>query len=176
MEESIEFDEVKDKIKEYQSMVRKTKSDADNSSFIRCIDSVIMKLNVQNENDKELIQILEDAKFLPFGLYDKKIIEAKMNKLKHLMRQTLKNEWERVKKEVQKGGLVNGKRKNIFDCVAFAGTYIVDCLFTCTIFLMILNKVITDGPGIIASLTVFVISLFQIALLSEIEKKSKKER
>lgn len=115
MEESIGFDEVKDKIREYQNMGKKTKSDANNSGFIKCIDSVIMKLNIQDENDKELIQILEDAKFLPFGLFDKKTIETKMNKLKHLMRQTLKNEWERVKKEVQKGGLVNGKRKNIFD-------------------------------------------------------------
>ena len=114
VEENIEFAEVKDKIKSYQSMGMKERNDTNNSRYIKKIDSVVMKLNVYDENDKELIQILEDARFLPFGLYDRKTIETKIKKLKSIMRKTLKNEWERVKKEVQKGGLVNGRRKNIF--------------------------------------------------------------
>ena len=36
-------------------------------------------------------------------------------KIRNMMSGILKCEWERVKKEVRKGGLVNGKRKNIFD-------------------------------------------------------------
>ncbi|WP_405323889.1 hypothetical protein [Fibrobacter sp.] len=115
MEDDIEYREVKERIRAYQSMGRNVKNDRNNSNFIKCIDSVVMKLNDQDENDKELIHILEDAKFLPFGLYEKKTIEVKIKKIKNVMRKTLKNEWERVKKEVQKGGLVNGKRKKIFD-------------------------------------------------------------
>lgn len=87
----------------------------DNVDFIRRIDLSIIKLNESDSDDLALIKVLEKAKEYIFGEYEKENIEHFIADIKKLMSKTLKNEWERVKKEVQKGGLVNGRRKNIFD-------------------------------------------------------------
>ena len=107
--------EVREKIDYMRKMRLAEKTPKNDANFIKCINLAIMKLNESDPDDHALIQILENAKDYPFYIYDKKDIERDMKKMKCLMSKTLKNEWERVKKEVQKGGLVNGKRKNIFD-------------------------------------------------------------
>jgi hypothetical protein len=107
--------EVSMKIKRFRDMARKETSDENNVLFIKRVDALIMKLNDQDEDDKKLIRMLGEAKTLPFFLFEKGEIINKIDELKKMMRLILKNEWERVKKEVQKGGLVNGKRKNFFN-------------------------------------------------------------
>ena len=114
-DDALENLEIEEKLKRFSSMARKEITDENNVLFIKRIDALVMKLNDQDEDDEKLIQMLENAKMLPFSCLKKRDLENRIVELKRMMRLILKNEWERVKKEVQKGGLVNGKRKNIFD-------------------------------------------------------------
>lgn len=84
------------------------------AEFIRRIDLCILKLNPSDSRDEKLIEELEKFKLVPFD-HRPGILKELLVKIRNTMSEILKCEWERVKKEVQKGGLVNGKRKNIFD-------------------------------------------------------------
>lgn len=104
---------VKDNIKRLYDA--KTKSTPENyAEFIRRIDLCILKLNPSDSRDEELIEELEKFKLIPYD-YQPGTLNELLIKIRDMMGEILKSEWERVKKEVQKGGLVNGKRKNIFD-------------------------------------------------------------
>lgn len=83
--------------------------------YIKKIELCILKLNKADEEDAKLIKKLKEMRTIPFGDYRDGHLEEYMNETRDLMGWTLKKEWDRVKKEVKKGGLVNGKRKNIFD-------------------------------------------------------------
>ena len=86
-----------------------------NAEFIRRIDLCILKLNRSDSKDFALLQELEKLKLVPFGDYEKGKLDKLLIKIRDMMGEILKDEWDRVKKEVRKGGLVNGKRKKIFD-------------------------------------------------------------
>lgn len=93
----------------------KTKSTPENyAEFIRRIDLCILKLNPSDSRDEKLIEELEKFKLVPYDHQPGSLNEL-LIKIRDMMGEILKSEWDRVKKEVQKGGLVNGKRKNIFD-------------------------------------------------------------
>ena len=84
------------------------------AEFIRRIDLCILKLNPSDSRDEKLIKDLENFKLVPYDHQSKTLKELLM-KIRNMMSEILKCEWERVKKEVRKGGLVKKKRKNIFD-------------------------------------------------------------
>ena len=93
----------------------RTKSTPENyAEFIRRTDLCILKLNPSDLRDEKLIEELEKLKLIPYD-HQPGTLNELLIKIRDMMGEILKSEWERVKKEVQKGGLVNGKRENIFD-------------------------------------------------------------
>ncbi len=114
-EDSLYYDSMMDVFKNMRDVGNELGNSKNNIDFIRRIELSIMKLNEADPDDSALIESLENAKKDIFYEPETEIVEKKIANLRGLMTKILKNEWERVKKEVQKGGLVNGKRKNIFD-------------------------------------------------------------
>lgn len=113
-EDSLYYDSMMDVFKNMRDIGSELSNNKNNIDFIRRIELSIMKLNEADPDDRALIESLEKAKKDIFYEPETKIVEEKIANLRGLMTRILKNEWERVKKEVQKGGLVNGRRKNIF--------------------------------------------------------------
>lgn len=114
-EDSLYYDSMMDVFKNMRDVGNELSNSKNNIDFIRRIELSIMKLNEADPDDSALIESLENAKKDIFYEPETEIVEKKIANLRGLMTKILKNEWERVKKEVQKGGLVNGKRKKIFD-------------------------------------------------------------
>ena len=113
-EDSLYYDSMMDVFKNMRDVGNELSNSKNNIDFIRRIELSIMKLNEADPDDSALIESLENAKKDIFYEPKTEIVEKKIANLRGLMTKILKNEWERVKKEVQKGGLVNGRRKNIF--------------------------------------------------------------
>ncbi len=106
---------VQDNIKRLRQAKTSESTPENYAEFIRRIDLCILKLNPSDSRDEKLVEELEKFKLVPFGDYEKGKLDKLLIKIRDMMTEILKIEWERVKKEVQKGGLVNGRRKNIFD-------------------------------------------------------------
>ena len=105
-EERLEaYKELQD-IKTNKKMIIK---EATNRDTINTIELAILKLN--ENDDKDLIEKLEILK-TAFLIKDyKPISDDFVYRLRILIKKLLKNEWEKVKKEVRKGGILNGKRR-----------------------------------------------------------------
>lgn len=108
------FYSVQDNIKRLRHAKTSESTPENYAEFIRRIDLCILKLNPSDSRDEKLIEELENFKLLPYD-HQPGTLNELLIKIRDMMGEILKSEWERVKKEVRKGGLVNGKRKNIFD-------------------------------------------------------------
>jgi hypothetical protein len=110
LEQAISLDKYKNQL---DALVGEFRENIKKTDLIRKIDISIMRLN--QDDDQLLISELEKARKLvlkgcgKFGDTESLIISLRLE-----MSKILKNEWEKVKREVQKGGLVNGKRKKTF--------------------------------------------------------------
>lgn len=105
---------VQDNLKRFRQVKISESTPENYAEFIRRIDLCILKLNPSDSRDEKLIEELEKFKLLPYD-HQPGTLNELLIKIRDMMGEILKSEWERVKKEVRKGGLVNGKRKNIFD-------------------------------------------------------------
>jgi len=105
---------VQDNLKRFRQVKTSESTPENYADFIRRIDLCILKLNPSDSRDEMLIEELEEFKLIPYDHQPEALKELLM-KIRNMMSGILKCEWERVKKEVRKGGLVNGRRKNIFD-------------------------------------------------------------
>ena len=103
-----------DNIKNFREAKKSASTPENYAEFIRRIDLCILKLNPSDSRDEELIEELEKFKLIPYD-HQPETLKDLLMKIRNMMSEILKCEWERVKQEVRKGGLVNGKRKNIFD-------------------------------------------------------------
>ena len=109
-EQQISLNKYGSKLKEFNN---KLKSEINKIELIRKIDLSIMRLN--QTDDKKLIATLEEAKdYVLAGDNDLKKTEKFIRELRSEVSIVLKNEWEKVKQEVKKGGLINEKRKKTF--------------------------------------------------------------
>lgn len=106
---------VLDNIRKLRNMGSYESTSENIAQFIRKIELCKMKLNGNDPEDKLLIEKLEELKTIPFGDYLAGKLNPTLKDVRSMMSKILKNEWERAKLEVQKGGIVSGKRKNIFD-------------------------------------------------------------
>lgn len=105
-EHAISLGELGKRLNELKS---KLESEVNKIELIRKIDLSIMRLN--QSDDEKLIAALEKSKnYVLSADYDFKKIEGFIKKLRSEMSIVLKNEWEKVKQEVKKGGLINEKR------------------------------------------------------------------
>lgn len=105
---------VQDNLKRFRQVKISESTPENYADFIRRIDLCILKLNPSDSRDEKLIEELEKFKLLPYD-HQPGTLNELLIKIRDMMGEILKSEWERVKKEVRKGGLVNGRRKNIFD-------------------------------------------------------------
>ena len=106
LEQKISLEKYGDKLNELKN---KLKSEINKIELIRKIDLSIMRLN--QTDDKKLIATLEKSKdYVLAEDYDFKKIEEFIRELRKEVSIVLKNEWEKVKQEVKKGGLINEKR------------------------------------------------------------------
>ena len=97
---------ITDKLNELKN---KLESEINKIELIRKIDLSIMRLN--QSDDAELIAALEKSKgYVLSADYDFNKIERFIKKLRSEVSIVLKKEWEKVKQEVKKGGLINEKR------------------------------------------------------------------
>ena len=94
---------------ELNQLKDKLTSEINKIELIRKIDLSIMRLN--QADDAKLISILEKSKdYVLSAGYDFHETEKFIKKLKSEMSIVLKYEWEKVKQEVKKGGIINDKR------------------------------------------------------------------
>jgi hypothetical protein len=110
-EQQISLEKYGDKLNELKN---KLKSEINKIELIRKIDLSIMRLN--QTDDKKLIATLEKSKDYVLAVdYDFNKIEGFIRELRSEVSIVLKNEWEKVKQEVKKGGLISEKRtKKVF--------------------------------------------------------------
>jgi hypothetical protein len=105
-EQGVSLSKYGDELNELKS---KLKSDISKIELIRKIDLSIMRLN--QTDDVKLIDTLEKSKKLVLSAdFDLDKIEEFIKELRLEVSIVLKNEWEKVKQEVKKGGIINEKR------------------------------------------------------------------
>lgn len=105
-EQAISLDKYGDELNELKN---KLKSEINKIELIRKIDLSIMRLN--QADDAKLIAALENSKVHVLTAdYDFNKIVGFIKELRTEVSIVLKNEWEKVKQEVKKGGLINEKR------------------------------------------------------------------
>jgi len=109
-EHAVQLDDYKKRLDE---LVDKFKKDVSKVDLMRKIDLSIMRLN--QDDDSVLISKLEESRELVLErCEDFNKTKTLISELRAEMTRILKNEWEKVKHEVRKGGFVNVRKQKRF--------------------------------------------------------------